>query len=344
MKILKFIFLIFIFFLNNKIIAQQNIYGEILDENNEPLLGATVYIDGTSLGTTTNERGLFQITIASELNASLIISYVGYEKFIISQPKLGVKYKVYLKPKIEELNEIVLSDGGFSRKQMMRIFKEQFLGLTKAGKNCIIENEADVYFYFDKDKNKFHAYSDVDLVINNPYLGYKVYYDLNRFEINFKKYTLDADYIYTSIYSGDSRFVEVDSTQKIKKRRLEAFEGSITHFMRELSKSNFSEKGFQLYYRSFATVPSMHFTVKDTLGMQRISVLSNLNSSIPNKKFQKELSVLYDKKQQSKVIFYESTFFIDKFGLFSNYENIMFSGVFTEKRVGDLLPANFGFE
>lgn len=171
-----------------------------------------------------------------------------------------------------------------------------------------------------------------------------MYYDLNRFEINFKKYTLDADFIYTSIYSGDSRFVEIESTQKIKKRRLDAFEGSITHFMRELSKSNFSEKGFQLYYRSFATVPSMHFKVKDTLGMQRISVLSNLNSPNPNNKFQKELSVLYDKKEQSKVIFHEITFFIDKFGLFSNYENILFSGVFTEKRVGGLLPANFGFE
>jgi hypothetical protein len=227
---------------------------------------------------------------------------------------------------------------------MMRVFKEQFLGTTKSGKKCTIENEDEIYFYYDTKLNKFNAYCDTELVINNPYLGYKVYYDLNRFEINFKKNTLDADFIYTSIYSGDSRFVEIDSTQNIKKRRLEAFEGSITHFMRELSKNNFTNKGFQLYFKRFITNPDLHFTRKDTLGMKKITVLSKSKTTIYNKKFQEELSILYNKKQQSKVIFNESIFYIDQFGLFSNYQNILFSGTLTEKRVGDLLPANFGFE
>lgn len=343
MHFFKNLNIVFVFFVSNIIFSQQTIYGEILDEKGEPLVGATIYFDGTSLGTMTNEEGLFEITIASELNTSLIISFVGYEKLIIPQPKFGIKYKVILKPKLEELNEIVLSDGGFTRKQMMRLFKEQFLGLTKAGKKCTIENENEIYFYYDTKLNRFHAYCDVELVINNPYLGYKVYYDLNRFEVNFKKYSIVSELIYSSIYSGDSRFVEIDSTSKIKERRKDAFEGSITHFMRELSNNNFSNKGFQLYYRRLVTNPAYHFSMKDTLGMKKISVLQKLKP-IANTKFQEELSILYNKKQQSKVIFFDNTFFVDRFGLFTNYENILFSGVLTEKRVGDLLPANYGVE
>lgn len=343
MYFLKNLGIVFVFFVSNIVFSQQTIYGEVLDEKGEPLVGATIYFDGTSLGTMTNDEGLFEITIASELNTSLIISFVGYEKAIIPQPKFGTKYKVILKPKLEELNEIVLSDGGFTRKQMMSIFKEQFLGLTKAGKKCTIENENEIYFYYDTKFNRFHAYCDVELVINNPYLGYKVYYDLNRFEVNFKKYSIASEFIYSSIYSGDSRFVETDSTSKIKVRRKDAFEGSITHFMRELSNNNFSNKGFQLYYRRLVTNPAYHFSMKDTLGMKKITVLPKLKL-ITNAKFQEELSILYNKKQQSKVIFYDESFFIDRFGLFTNYENILFSGALTDKRVGDLLPANYGVE
>lgn len=343
MHFFKNLGIVFVFFVSNIVFSQQTIYGEILDEKGEPLVGATIYFDGTSLGTMTNDEGLFEITIASELNTSLIVSFVGYEKVIIPQPKFGTKYKVILKPKLEELNEIVLSDGGFTRKQMMRLFKEQFLGLTKAGKKCTIENENEIYFYYDTKFNRFHAYCDVELVINNPYLGYKVYYDLNRFEVNFKKYSIAIEFVYSSIYSGDSRFVETDSTSKIKERRKDAFEGSITHFMRELSNNNFTDKGFQLYYRRLVTNPAYHFSMKDTLGMKKISVLQKLKP-IANTKFQEELSILYNKKQQSKVIFFDNTFFVDRFGLFTNYENILFSGVLTEKRVGDLLPANYGVE
>jgi hypothetical protein len=343
MSFFKYLSIVFVFLVSNIVFSQEYIYGEILDEKWEPLAGATIYFDGTSLGTMTDSDGLFTIAIASELNTSLIISFVGYEKVIIPQPKLGTKYKVILKPKLEELNEIVLSDGGFTRKQMMHIFKEQFLGLTKAGRKCTIENENEIYFYYDTKLNRFHAYCDVELVINNPYLGYKVYYDLNRFEVNFKKYSIVSEFIYSSIYSGDSRFVEVDSTSKVKERRKDAFEGSITHFMRELSNANFSSKGFQLYYRRLVTNPDYHFKIIDTLGMKKVSVLQKLKP-IATTKFLEELSILYDKKQQSKVIFYDKSFFIDRFGLFTNYENILFSGALTDKRVGDLLPANYGVE
>ena len=61
---------------------------------------------------------------------------------------------------------------------MMALFRNQFLGTTRAGSKCTIENEDEIYFSYDNDKFVLIAYADKPLIINNPYLGYKVYFDL----------------------------------------------------------------------------------------------------------------------------------------------------------------------
>nr|HMQ43436.1 TonB-dependent receptor [Mariniflexile sp.] len=61
--------------------AQQthSIRGTIKDSNNgETLLGATVFIKGTSIGTVTNEYGFYSIT-APQGQYILTISYIGYQ-------------------------------------------------------------------------------------------------------------------------------------------------------------------------------------------------------------------------------------------------------------------------
>ena len=51
-------------------------------ENGETLLGANVYLKGTTNGTITNEYGFFSIT-AAKGNYSLVVSYIGYQNKII---------------------------------------------------------------------------------------------------------------------------------------------------------------------------------------------------------------------------------------------------------------------
>ena len=54
-----------------------------------------------------------------------------------------------LRSEIKELKEVVVGQNFFSRKQMLKLFREQFLGINVAGKNCIIENEEEIYFDYD---------------------------------------------------------------------------------------------------------------------------------------------------------------------------------------------------
>ena len=52
------------------------IKGKVVDENNEPMIGATVYVKGTSRGTATDIDGNYSIVV--EKGAILKITYVGY--------------------------------------------------------------------------------------------------------------------------------------------------------------------------------------------------------------------------------------------------------------------------
>lgn len=62
---------------------QYPLKGEVLDEAGDAVIGATVMVEGTSTGTTTDIDGQFTINVAD--GDVLAISYVGY---------LGQKIKV----------------------------------------------------------------------------------------------------------------------------------------------------------------------------------------------------------------------------------------------------------
>ena len=76
---MKNIFLAFILFTN--IMSAQERYtvsGTITDiSNGETLFGASVFLEGTTIGVTTNEYGFYSIT-APKGNYNMIISYIGF--------------------------------------------------------------------------------------------------------------------------------------------------------------------------------------------------------------------------------------------------------------------------
>ncbi|WP_316817324.1 TonB-dependent receptor [Pedobacter nyackensis] len=63
--------------INADMAAAIDIRGTVLDENGNPLIGATVKVKGSSTTTITNENGTFSLKGVSE-NAELIISFLGY--------------------------------------------------------------------------------------------------------------------------------------------------------------------------------------------------------------------------------------------------------------------------
>lgn len=336
-------FFAFIVFFYTSILFSQTLKGLVVDQNEEPLAGATVYFDGSSYGTSTDLDGTFSLTLPSAMSASLVVSFVGYDKVYLQNVDFSKRYKIKLKESLEDLKEVVVADTKFTRKQMLTIFRNQFLGTTKAGKKCTIRNEDEIYFSYDIDAFILTAYADKPLIIENPYLGYLVYFDLSRFDTKFTNYSIQQEHMYSSIYVGTSRFEEVDSSKSKLKNREKVFQGSFLQLFRNIAKNDWSKDKFTLYKGSFQTNPSEHLYVKDTLGVTQVAIKKQEKGFHP-KEFIAEFSLLFDRKEQSKIIFHTGHFFIDRFGLFSDYDKIYFSGDLSEKKVGDMLPSNYGIE
>lgn len=99
----SFLVVIFtLFFLTSGI--AQTISGYVYDaETRAPLVGVTIHVPNTSIGTSTNSEGAFNLVVPSE-EEYLVFSFVGYKSQRI---KVESKLEVYLQPRLD-LEEIII--------------------------------------------------------------------------------------------------------------------------------------------------------------------------------------------------------------------------------------------
>lgn len=93
-------------FLTTTIIAQNRISGTVVDDGDEPLIGATVLVKGTSTGTITDIEGKF--TVPVDQGDVLIISMVGMDPKEVTVNNFQ-SITVKLEPATEVLNELVIT-------------------------------------------------------------------------------------------------------------------------------------------------------------------------------------------------------------------------------------------
>lgn len=90
------------------------ITGTIVDDHNEPIIGANVSIKGTTTGTITDMDGKFSLEVSKGM--TLLISYIGYETQEIT---IGnqTTYKIRLSEDSQALDEVVVIGYGTLNKQ-----------------------------------------------------------------------------------------------------------------------------------------------------------------------------------------------------------------------------------
>ena len=110
-KPLVFLFLLCLFPLGA--MAQNVVKGTVLDEAGEPIIGATVKVEGTGVGAISDFNGNFSVEAPS--NATLTITYVGYEPMKV---KVGGQsnISVTLKEDFAMLNDVVVIGYGTMKK------------------------------------------------------------------------------------------------------------------------------------------------------------------------------------------------------------------------------------
>lgn len=320
--------------------SAQLLYGVVHDERGVPLPGAQVYFDGTATGAITDDNGRYEIHAAKPINATLIISMLGYEDYQIAHPFQSQGAVFRLKPAENALPAVnVTGEGMFSREQKLRVFREQFLGTTTAGRSCKIQNEEALSFFYDKSKNQLQVYASEPLEIHNTYLGYDIVFSVHQIGLNFIKRSIEsADISHWSI-SGTTFYKDLTQPgQTFLPQRRKSFEGSQAHFFKQLLAGKLSGGPLRLLRNNQPCRVSDYFEISAE-GARSYVVLKNASGTTPTS-FEMKFGVT-QQDLYSEVTFYTNQFSVDQFGNHDALQSISFSGAMAQKRIGDLLPSDF---
>ncbi|MFK5957630.1 MAG: TonB-dependent receptor [Lutibacter sp.] len=95
------------------IFAQTKLTGKVVDETNQPLPGATVVLQGTQTGASTDFDGNFTFETTST-NGTLLVSFVGYETKSLTFSGNKDFGTIALAPSAESLDEIIITATSFA--------------------------------------------------------------------------------------------------------------------------------------------------------------------------------------------------------------------------------------
>lgn len=330
-------------------VQAQTISGYVHNSaDDKPLEGISVYLDGTTFSASTNAEGYFKISTPQQFNAALVVSSVGYETQRISNPYgYDRPVKIMLKEEAIALDPVVITKSTlFSRKEMMKVFREQFLGKTAFGKSCKILNEDDIYLYYDTDTNTLTAGANKPLRIKNKKLEYDITFELVSFEVGYHWKTLDDKKMKHSFFAGTTLYKDVSEKGSADKKRREAYRGSSTHLMKTIANDSWEKDKFRLFKGNFVVKPSNYLSLKDTLGIKKVTITMPDATGDKNIKADKPfvLGVLDAERNQSFFTFSRGYFFIDRNGLLIPVNELAFGGYIGTLKAGNLLPADYVYK
>ena len=79
--------------------------GQVVDQDGEPLIGATVRVKGAQAGSVTDIDGNFQLDAPA--NGTLVVSYVGYKDSEIAVRGRAIIEKIQLESDSQVLDQVV---------------------------------------------------------------------------------------------------------------------------------------------------------------------------------------------------------------------------------------------
>lgn len=86
--------------------------GQVVDENNEPIIGANIVVKGTTIGTITDFDGNFQLSV-SDKNAIIRIGYIGYKDYEVTASQ---NLRIVMKENTKMLEDVVVIGYGTVKK------------------------------------------------------------------------------------------------------------------------------------------------------------------------------------------------------------------------------------
>jgi len=272
-----------IVFLWHSLAGAQVITGIVCDKITKlPVSDVYVYLNGTSISTFTNISGRFELKTKSVINTKLVLYHLSHETVIINNPFDGID-TLYLEERVKTIREVTISAARFTREQKMKAFREQFLGMSRAGRSCIIVNEDDIEL--TTHFNRLLASSDKPIEVMNHYLGYKISIILVDCFVQYAAngpviFSLDSDYAQSSFFAVILLFTDLyPDSRRMKRRRDNVYENSSNYFFKSWVNDDLKDNGFILFNRGLSFNYRQYFSIKDTLSQKMISIIPSMEHS-----------------------------------------------------------------
>jgi hypothetical protein len=338
-----------------------NVSGKIIDGQTKlPLAAASVFAQNTTHGTASGADGHFSLWLPNG-GYDLVVTFTGYEtatKRISAADADNKDIVLEIKPKEKSLEEVAIKTSNEVKNGWEKygsFFLEQFIGKTPNSQFCSIKNPDHLKFYFSKKRNRLKVMSDVPIEIENQRLGYSVQFTLDSFVHDYNAIS--------STYSGYPLFTPLpttDSAQALQwqANRLQAYQGSMLHFMRSLYHRQLNEEGFEIQFivqlngndtaiKGLKVYDALNYDKNDSLQVVDIN---------PN---QPELAVLYKKAKPDAAYVAENAdapaafqlsvinipptvaIGIEQNGFHYNQSDITITGYWAWQKVADMLPYDF---
>jgi hypothetical protein len=224
--------------------AQFIVTGKIVDATtNEPMTGASVFCQNTTIGTASDKQGEFSLNLKSG-GYELIISYTGYQTKQVQITHADNRIPdIQMVKEDKSLGEVIIKSSNEVKdgwEKYGTFFLEHFIGTTPNAANCKLTNPEVLKFYFLKKSNKLRVLATEPLLIENKALGYNMRYQLDSFMYH---YNTDIN-----LYRGFCLYSEMEGDANMKKtwyyNRRNAYFGSKMNFMRSYYDSTVTDDGF----------------------------------------------------------------------------------------------------
>jgi len=361
-KYIIYLFLIIIYI--TQINAQQ-LNAVVVDASTkEPVSDVFVFMANSSIGTTTDVTGTFQLTIKEVAQTAILFSHLNYELLTINFTK-GQAFQdtIYLKSADLDLELVEVSKKAKPklRKKRLRKFKDAFLGESREVKYIKILNPEVLLFHVEG--KKLIATASQALEIENKLLGYQLDFYLETFELDL----LDKDVF----YKGNPFFKPLESTKKelarYKRNRKKAYQKTSRKFFSNLVANKIDQEAYDLGYATLNRNGEVVDYQQITTDSLKIETIENNKYSLPIKAYLAVMDVSEKPAQTNNKAALSSNFstgikavkqqelltatsylksksnqiILNKHGIILNALDIEEYGFWSEQRVAFLLPLDY---
>ena len=336
------------------ILAQVgNIRGRIAEISTlQPVPFANVYLSNTTIGTTANTRGEFNLSNIPVGSYELIASSVGFNTYsskVVIKVTENDSLRVFLTPSAQQMVEVqVKSSRDKTWEKQRKQFEKAFLGNTTT---CKLLNSWVIDF--TEEQGLLVAHATHPLEIENRELGYRLFFELKKFTSSAINFSIVGNIRFSDLNSPDSTTI-----RRWTKNREKIYRGSVKCLMKTILDNKLQGSSFLLYKEKQGGRPrSDNFTIELQNNLVPIEISPTVTKMTGINQYQitlgQNIEIHYTNGFTTSGFYKDINYpiswlqtktgsvIVDGNGNLLNPTDVLVSGSMAENRVSGMLPLDY---